>query len=424
MSVTFRWSGALALVLAALGSQVFGQGSNGNGNGSRQPAVMPGGAAVGFGGGVGVLGGNTMPGISPVVNPAAGVNPYALSTVPSFNPYSIPTGSLSSGQYGGGSYGISTYPGGSGYLPYGTVLPGGLGGDLFGYGYALQGFASTITATGQYSKDIQIARMYREQSRQMALDTARRAIQFQNWYENQALLSNSRLRDAEMALELDRARKDPPDSEIFSGRALNTLLRSVNTVTSISRLNRGPTVPVDEVVVKHINLSGGTSPGNIGMLKDAYKEDWKPEWPEVLLGDNLEEARATLTASLRSAVNTLRNRDDLSRAKKNDIKLAYEALLKALNEADNELTPSQSIDARSFMNRLSSAIKALNDPKALNYFNNTWNAKGKNVAELIDHMNREGLKFAPSAPGDEAAYRAIYQALRSFEVGLQVAQQR
>jgi len=406
MSVTLRWSGALAVVLAAVGSPVLAQ--------NGLPGLMPGAGATGFGGNVGVLGNSVAPAIAPLMN-AAAANPYALSTVPSFNPYMSPMASMGNN---GGGYGMSTYPGGYGGLGYGTVLPGGYAGALFGEGYMLQGFASTITATGQYEKDIMKARIIREQARQMELETAKKALQFQWWYENQLLHSSSRLRDAEAALSLDRARKDPPESEIYSANTLNTLLRSINNA---SKLSRGPNVPLDEDRLKHINLSGGTSPGNIGMLKDASKVDWKPDWPEALLGDGLDEARANLTKELRSAVNTLRDKAELTRANRNNIRAAYDALLKALNETDYDLTPSQSIEARKFMNQMASAIKALSDPKATNYFNNTWNAKGRNVAELVEHMNREGLRFAPAAPGDEASYRAMYQALRAFEVGLQTA---
>ena len=44
------------------------------------------------------------------------------------------------------------------------------------------------------------------------------------------------------------------------------------------------------------------------------------------------------------------------------------------------------------------------------------------VEELVDHMTKEGLTFAPAAPGQEAAYRAVYPALRAYEAGLQMAQ--
>ena len=68
------------------------------------------------------------------------------------------------------------------------------------------------------------------------------------------------------------------------------------------------------------------------------------------------------------------------------------------------MSPAQYIEAKRYLNQLSAAIKALSDPKVANYFNNRWNAKGKNVAELVSHMKREGLAFVPATPGDEAAY--------------------
>jgi len=69
---------------------------------------------------------------------------------------------------------------------------------------------------------------------------------------------------------------------------------------------------------------------------------------------------------------------------------------------------------------VNAAIRALSDTNVKNYLdkNNTWNAKGKNVAELLDHMVKSGLVFAPAADGDQAAYNAAYQALRAYEAGM------
>ena len=64
------------------------------------------------------------------------------------------------------------------------------------------------------------------------------------------------------------------------------------------------------------------------------------------------------------------------------------------------------------------AIAFLSEREAVKQINNTWNAKGENVAELLSYMIKEGLEFAPAAEGDEAAYTALYQALRDFEAGI------
>src|SRR5262245_60006284 len=47
------------------------------------------------------------------------------------------------------------------------------------YSATIQGLASLTSATGQYYKDVQTARIYREQSRQASLETARQRLQLQ-----------------------------------------------------------------------------------------------------------------------------------------------------------------------------------------------------------------------------------------------------
>jgi hypothetical protein len=67
---------------------------------------------------------------------------------------------------------------------------------------------------------------------------------------------------------------------------------------------------------------------------------------------------------------------------------------------------------------LSQGIAALPAPKAMNYFNGKWAPRGKNVAELAAWMTKEGLIFAPAAPGDEPTYNALYLALSTYEADL------
>jgi hypothetical protein len=58
--------------------------------------------------------------------------------------------------------------------------------------------------------------------------------------------------------------------------------------------------------------------------------------------------------------------------------------------------------ARQYLDQLGSAVTALHDPNAANYFNQTWTAKGRNVAELVENMRKNGLDFAPAAPAPAA----------------------
>ncbi len=63
-------------------------------------------------------------------------------------------------------------------------------------------------------------------------------------------------------------------------------------------------------------------------------------------------------------------------------------------------------------------MRALGNPDVGDYFNQKFAAKGKTTAELVKYMSDKGLKFAPATPGDEAAYRAVHQALAIYDVSL------
>jgi hypothetical protein len=105
-----------------------------------------------------------------------------------------------------------------------------------------------------------------------------------------------------------------------------------------------------------------------------------------------------------------------------DMQNDLDGLNQRLNDSVSDLSPSQFIEARRYLNQVSDAIAALSDPKVGAYFNPSWVSKAKNVAELVSFMSRSGLRFAPATPGDEPAYNALYRALADFDAGMQVAQ--
>lgn len=339
-------------------------------------------------------------------------SPYSLSTAPGFNPYTNSRAGMGNTPY---NMPVDNTPIGGGYTAgMGMGMGMGMGFGYIpnsaGYGYALMGTAEYTRAAGQYWKDIQQARFAREQVSQMQLETARRRVQYEAWYETMRPTA-PKMRDAEMATDLDRARKDPPDSEVTSGRALNVLLRSIQ---SSGRASSGPAIALDEETAKHINLSGGSTSGNVGLLKGGVNLNW----PDSLMDSGFDEARKRITRNLKNAVETLKDREPLSSALRRDIQADFKTLNDKLNESANDLSPAQYIEARRFMNQLNGSIKALSDPKASNFFT-SWTARGKTVGEMVENMTKDGLTFSSAAPGDESYYRALYQGLRAFEQSLQ-----
>lgn len=395
---SLRLSAALALAALAAGSV------------QAQIAINPaaGLPATGFGGFTGLAAG--------VGLPAGGigvVTPYGLSTVAG-NPYA--SGTLGTSPYGVGGYGLSTMPGGwsNQAFPYQFNPPWGIRQDpMNGY---LTGVASVTAATGQYWKDIQSARLTREEARRSTFETARKRIELERWYESQKPKTQDII-DATVRTDLDRARKDAPLTEVISGKSLNDLL---NNVRKLGRLTRGPNISLEEETLRHINLVSPAMAGNVGLLKDGGKFNW----PLSLQEKQFEEHRTRLARNIEQAVDAVKTspRGEVEPRLVKDINADLKSLQDKVDNSQDELTIAQYLQAKSFMRQVSAAVSSLKDPQIKKYLNNTWNAKGRTVAELMDQMKTEGLNFGPAAPGDEAAYTALYYALREFEAGLSLAQ--
>jgi len=348
----------------------------------------------------------------PVINP---VNPYALSTLGGYgggygaglatDPYASSYGLGGYGGYGGyggaGGYGY-------GYPPYGGTA---LSSDLYAYGGYLRGAASLTAATGQYWKDIQTARIDREKARQASYETQRKRIMDEAAYERMRLTSQD-VRDRDLERALISARRDPPFTDIWSGKALNDLLRSVG---NSDKLNRGPNIPLTDDTLKNINLTTQASRGNLGLLK----EGGKLAWPLPLTDAQYAEPRKKLDRNLRLVVDQLKEKDPIEPASLRDIRAEFRTISDRLAASVSELSPSQYIESRRFLNQLDDAIKALEDPNASKYMN--LKARGANVSELLGNLLNDGYRFAPVTPGEESTYTALYHAIRAFEASLQNA---
>jgi len=396
---SMRLSAALTLAALAAGSV------------QAQIAINPaaGAAARGFGGFTGVSAGVGLP-----IGGIGVTTPFGLSTVGG-NPWA--GGTLGLSPYGVGGYGLATQPGYSGgYDPPYQYNP-----PYFGYrqdpmnGY-LTGVASVTSATGQYWKDIQSARLTREEAHRSAFETARKRLELQRWAEAQKPKTQDII-DATVRSDLDRARRDAPMTEVVSGKSLNDLL---NNVRKLGRLSRGPNISLEEDTLKHVNLTSPAVSGNVGMLKDGGKITW----PLSLQEKQFEDLRTRLARNIEQAVEAIKTDRDgkVEPRLMRDIEADRRALAEMVKNSQDDLTIGQYLEAQRFMGQLSAAVSALKDPQVKKYFSNTWNAKGKTVAELMEHMKTEGLNFGAAGPGDEAAYMALYYALREFESGLALAQ--
>jgi hypothetical protein len=313
------------------------------------------------------------------------------------------TASLSTNPYGmnstlttaGAGYGASPYS--SGYGGYGEDPTAGF----------LRGTSDVINAQGNYLNAVQKARLIQTSADEGRIDYRRRLIE-EARYERMSQPTAEEVRQQQLKSELNRARHEPPISDIISARSLNDLLHHLSNDPARTK---GPAIAVDDDVLKHINVTGVNPNGaSVGLLKD----EGKLQWPQSLMGAEFQAPRELLGKTLRNVVQNLKSGESVGTGSLNDLKKDLAQL--NLLVSNSELSATDYIEAKSYLDQVASAVRALGDKDVANYFNHKFNAK--NVAELIDDMRTKGLDFAPAAPGDEGAYRALQQALAAYDYGI------
>lgn len=292
---------------------------------------------------------------------------------------------------------VPSYPG------YGGFYPGRVGGALYGV-------AAVTDANAQYQNTIQQARITQQQANQAAYDTRHRALQ--EWqYEQSLRPKQADLLEDEYAQALKQARNTATSTQIWSGTTFNTLLKSIQNMQGSGL--RGPLVPLDEETLRHINLTTGTTTAGPGLFRDGGKL----QWPLVLRKQLFAEEKAKITELAPVCVKQAMS-GEIADGVLVDLTAAVDNLRNKVDGYIKELSPTEYVQASRYVNELKNTVKAMQDPNVTNQFNGKYSARGENVAQLVDYLTKQGLKFAPANPGDEPAYTALYQSMRSYDMGL------
>jgi hypothetical protein len=210
--------------------------------------------------------------------------------------------------------------------------------------------------------------------------------------------------------QLQRSLNNPPETEVWSGQALNDILADLAKLGPGKA--QGANVPLDEDIVRHLNLTPVNGNANAGLLKN----DTRLTWPLALRGEEYKADRDLINALAPEAVHQAVNgRVDAGTLK--ELGAAVARLRQRLTANVRELTTNQYADASRFLGYLDDAIRVLGRPDAGDYFTRKYAAQGKDVAELVKSLTARGLHFAPATPGDEAAYLAVRRALANYDRG-------
>jgi hypothetical protein len=354
---------------------------------------------------------------SPLASPYGGGygSPYGGYGTPYASLYtSAGAGYGGYGGYGGGaspaymtSYGASGY--GSGGYGTGSSTPYNSYSDP--YAGFLRGTADVINAQGKLEVQLQEAKGKREKAEQAKIDTRRRLFD-EAMYERAHTPSFTDQQEKLMALNLRRSRDGTAAiTEIYSGKALNDILADLKRLHG--KKLYGPEMDLDPDILKQVNVTGGGA-GNIGLLRNDGQLSWPLGLRDLKPADASKEIRSLLDSKALEAVRQAAN-GKVNAGVIKDLQSNVNRLHKLLARNVSAVPTNQYIEAKRFLNNFDEAIKALQQREVGNYFNETFKAKGKTVEDLVNHMLKKGLTFAPAIEGDGAAYQALHQALASYD---------
>jgi hypothetical protein len=335
----------------------------------------------------------------------AQANPYGAGA--GFNPYAGGAGFFNGrgGYSSGASMSSSPYGGlgSNGYNPY--VQPYSYYGDAGGY---LIGASAVISASGQLQLQTQQAKILREQYRREKVDTRRKIIEEWLWERNNLPTLQDEMERIQR-ISLRRMQNDPPVPEILSGQALNELLLDIQRHAAVA----GPDITLSEDMLRKVNVSPTGGAVNVGALKN----EGRLQWPLSLRNANYRRER-DLINQLAGEAYAQAGKGQVDAGVLTQMNESIDRMLADLAANIKEMPPAQYIESKRYLTGLRDATKTLGRNDIANFFNNKYSARGKTVIELVRNMTKDGLRFSPSASGDEAAYMALHRMLAAYDVAI------
>jgi len=346
-------------------------------------------------------------GYNPLLQPAYGpVLPPNVPNMGGYNP--LYGGSPYTGGYTAGGVdplagGYST-AGAGGYNPYYW--------NPYNNGY-MYSDAATLQSIGQLGISQEQARIMRETANQAKLDTRKKLVDTLAYIRANEYTFTKEQADISKRI-LERLQKTPTQQEVTSGKSLNVLIDDLSKFRK-DQLH-GPTVTLDEDILKQLIVSSPGPNGNIGLLRDNGRFSFPTVFDDKLFDPKLKKDIELQAQELfQQSLNGKLDKNALK-----DLQSNLRTLRETLTKNLNQLLGQNYLDGQRFLDDFDSALLALDRGAApLNYdYQQKFAKGGRTVIEVIEYMTSRGLKFVPATSGDERAYNALQTALAAHSLAV------
>jgi hypothetical protein len=296
------------------------------------------------------------------------------------------------------------------YVP--PYYPGYPGYGLGPVGGAYYGQAALASATGELMVQTEQARIEREKSIQEKLVTKKKSFE-EMMYEKANTPTLTENLQYETGLITQRLITSPMPKEITNGETLNAMLPMIVKLSSRGSLI--PPTPLDQDMLRRVNVTVGKGGNNFGVLKNGGSD---LIWPFCLRGAPQKKVAGEITTAV-SLAKTGNLEPDLYRQINSDLDKMYEDLRRKFHK--EEIDGGEFIEAQRFLDPLRAAVKSLRDPTSQRFLDGTYTAQGRTVPELCYNMTQKGLMFTACNPGDENVYNAMHSMFAAYTTSAQSA---
>lgn len=202
----------------------------------------------------------------------------------------------------------------------------------------------------------------------------------------------------------------PSATDVWTGKALDAWL--VRLDGKIAPVGSDPEPPLDRKLLEAISLAWADTTGNGARY---LRSPEKLAWPSTLNNVPPKKGRDRWVELVRRAAKEARKGRPSAEALR-DLVAVHKLLLDDLNSRSDDLTPSQFIEARRFLNYRKADLDLLKQARLGELLALADDVAGKRrtVPELVKLFRDKKLRFARCMPDDEKAYSALYQAMADF----------